>query len=66
MMNNVLSGLTGSRCYVFFDDIVLYAIVLYCSLSLVDHERKLRDVFKRLRNITSNYNPPNVNFLGET
>jgi hypothetical protein len=44
MMNNVLSGLTGTTCYVFLDDIVLYAN------SLVDHDRKLRDVFKKLRN----------------
>ena len=37
MMNNVLSGLTGTRCFVFFVDIVIYAN------SLVDHDRKLRD-----------------------
>ena len=37
MMNNVLSGLTGTRCFVFLDDIVIYAN------SLVDHDRKLRD-----------------------
>ena len=43
MINNVLSVLTGTRCYVFLDDIVLYAN------SLVDHDRKLRDVFKSLR-----------------
>jgi hypothetical protein len=43
MMNNVLSGLTGTRCFVFLDDIVIYA------KSLVDHDRKLRDVFSRLR-----------------
>ena len=38
MMNNVLSDLTGTRCFVFLDDIVIYAN------SLVDHDRKLRDV----------------------
>jgi hypothetical protein len=46
IMNNVLSGLTGTRCFFFFfflDDIVLYAS------SLADHDRKLRDVFNRLR-----------------
>ena len=43
MMNNVLSGLTGTRCFVFLADIVIY------ENSLVDHDRKSRDVFKRLR-----------------
>jgi hypothetical protein len=39
MMNNVLSGLSGTRCIVFLDDIAIYAN------SLVDHDGKLRDVF---------------------
>jgi hypothetical protein len=43
MMKAVLSGLTGTRCFVFLDDIVIYAN------SLVDHDTKLRDVFRRLR-----------------
>ena len=43
MMNNVLSGLTGTRSFVFLDDIVIYAN------SLVNHDRKLRAVFRRLR-----------------
>ena len=34
MMNVVLSGLTGSRCFVFFDDIVVYA------KSLANHDAK--------------------------
>jgi hypothetical protein len=38
MMNTVLSGLTSTRCFVFLDDIVIYAN------SLVDHDRKLRRV----------------------
>ena len=37
-MNNVLSGLTDTRCFVFLDDIVIYANYL------VHHDRKLRDV----------------------
>jgi len=48
MMNNVLSGLTATRCFVFLDDIVIYANCL------VGHDRKLRDVFRRLRK----YNGP--------
>ena len=43
MMNTVLSGLTGTSCFVFLDDIVIYAN------SLIDHDRKLSDVFRRLR-----------------
>jgi len=43
IMKNVLSGLTGTRCFVFLDDIVIYAN------SVADHDRKLRDVFRRLR-----------------
>jgi hypothetical protein len=42
-MNNILSGLTGTRCFVFLDDIVIYAN------SVVDHDRKLRNVFRRFR-----------------
>ena len=37
MIKNVLSGLSGTRCFVFLDDIVIYAN------SLIDHDRKLRD-----------------------
>jgi len=36
IMNNVLSGLTGTGCFVFLDDIVIYAT------SIVDCDRKLR------------------------
>ena len=57
MMNNVLSGLTGTRCYVFLDDIVLYAD------SLVDHDRKLTDVFKRLRKHNLKLQPDKCEFL---
>jgi hypothetical protein len=43
MMNVVLSGLTGSRCFVFLDDIVVYA------KSLAQHDAKIRQVFDRIR-----------------
>jgi hypothetical protein len=36
MMNVVLSGLTGSHCFVFLDDIVVYA------KSLTEHDAKIR------------------------
>jgi len=38
MMNSVLSGLMGTRCFVYLDDIVLYA------RSLAEHDVKLREV----------------------
>lgn len=46
-MNNVLSGLTGKRCFVFLDDIVIYAN------SVADHDGKLRDVFGKIEKTQS-------------
>jgi hypothetical protein len=43
MMNSMLTGLTGSRCFVFLDDMVIYA------KSLAKHDVKLREVFSRYR-----------------
>ena len=57
MMNTVLSGLTGTRCFVFLDDIVIYAN------SLADHDRKLRDVFGRLRKNYLKLQPDKCEFL---
>jgi len=57
MMNNVLSGLTGTRCFVFLDDIVIYAN------SLVDHDRKLRDMFRKLRKYNLKLPPDKCEFL---
>jgi len=57
MMNNVLSGLTVTRCFVFLDDIVIYAN------SLVDHDRKLMDVFRRLRQYNLKLQPDKCEFF---
>ena len=43
MMNSVFSGLTSTRCFLYVDDIVLYA------RSLAEHNTKLREVLNRLR-----------------
>jgi hypothetical protein len=56
MMNNVLSGLTGTRYFVFLD------IVIYAN-SLIEHDRKLRDVFGRLREYNLKVQPDNCEFL---
>ena len=42
MMNSVLSRLTGMHCFVYLDDIVIYA------KCLADHNAKLREVLDRL------------------
>jgi len=57
VMNTALSGLTGSRCLIFLDDIVIYAN------SLADHDRKLRDVFRRLRRHNLKLQPDKCEFL---
>ena len=57
MMNNALSGLTGTRCFVFLDDTVVYAN------SLIDHDRKLRYVFRRLRKHKIKLQPDKCEFL---
>ncbi|CAH2097419.1 unnamed protein product [Euphydryas editha] len=43
LMNNVLSGLQGLYCFVYLDDIVIYAN------SIRDHEIKLESIFKKLQ-----------------
>ena len=57
MMNVVLSGLTGTRCFVFLDDIVVYA------KSLAEHDAKLRQVFDRLRENNLKLKPEKCEFL---
>lgn len=43
IMNNVLVGLQGLKCFVYLDDIVVYADTIQ------SHEQRLRDVFMRLK-----------------
>ena len=57
MMNVVLSGLTGTRCFVFLDDIVIYA------KSLAEHDAKIRQVFDRLRGNNLKLKPERCEFL---
>ena len=57
MMNNVLSGLTGTRCFAFLDDIVIYAN------SLAEHDKKLREIFGRLRKYNLKLQPDKCEFL---
>ena len=57
MIKNVLSGLSGTRCFVFLDDIVIYAN------SLVDHDLKLRYLVRRLRKYNIKLQPDKCEFL---
>jgi hypothetical protein len=57
MMNVVLSGLTGTRCFTFLDDIVIYAKLL------AEHDVKIRQVFDRLRGSNLKLKPEKCEFL---
>jgi len=56
-MNSVLSGLTGTRCFVYLDDIIIYV------RSLADHNTKLREVLDRLRMHKQKLQPDKCEFL---
>jgi hypothetical protein len=56
-MNSAMSGLTGTRCFVYLDDIVIYA------KSLSDHNVKLREVLERLRTHRLKLQPDKCEFL---
>jgi hypothetical protein len=57
MINMVLSSLTGTRCFVFLDYIVIYA------KSLSEHDAKLREVFGRIRKYNLKLRPDKCKFL---
>ena len=56
-MNSVLSELTGTRCFVYLDDIVIYA------RSLADRNTKLREVLDRLSAHKLKLQPDKCEFL---
>lgn len=57
LMNTVLTGLQGVKCFVYMDDIVIYA----CNLT--DHRSKVAEVFNRLRQHKLKLQPEKCNFL---
>jgi hypothetical protein len=57
MMNSMLSRLTGTFCFIYLDDIVLYA------RSLTEHDVKLREVLYRLRTYKLKLQPEKCQFL---
>lgn len=56
-MDNILQGLQGERCFVYLDDIVVFAS------SLQEHEDKLREVFERLQKHQLKIQPDKCEFL---
>jgi hypothetical protein len=57
MISSVLSGLTGSRCSVFLDDVVMNV------RSLAEHEVKPREVFAIFRKYNLKLQPDKCEFL---
>ena len=57
MMNAVLSGLTGSHCFLYLDDVIVY------TRSLAEHDTKLREVFNRIRANWLKLKPEKCKFL---
>lgn len=57
MMNTVLVGLTNTQCFVYLDDVVLY------GSTLDDHNRKLKNIFSRLRENNLKLQPDKCEFL---
>lgn len=57
LMNNVLMGLTGIKCFCYLDDIVIY------GYNLEEHNSRLRDVFNKLRKNNLKININKCQFL---
>ena len=58
LMYTVLSGLTGTHCFVYLDDIICFS-----SNELDDHLTKLQPIFDRLRNAKLTLNPKKCKFM---
>lgn len=57
LMNNVLTGLQGERCFVYLDDVVIY------SHDLNSHIENLSAVFQKLRSFNLKLQPDKCEFL---
>lgn len=57
LMNSVLTGLQGNRCFVYLDDVVIHAD------NLENHNRKLKEVFERFSNCNLKLQPDKCEFL---
>ena len=57
LMNTVLSGLQGIKCFIYLDDIVIH------GNSLQNHNEKLREILDRLRENNLKLHPDKCEFL---
>ena len=57
LMNHVLSGLNGYKCFVYLDDVVIY------GYDLVNHNEKLIEILKCFRKFNLKLQPKKCNFL---
>lgn len=57
LMNIVLLGLQGSQCFVYIDDVVIYAS------TMEEHSQKLKKVFQRLRHHNLKLQPEKCQFM---
>ena len=57
LMNNVLTGLQGLKCFVYLDDIVIFAD------SIETHSNKLIEILKRLENHNLKLQPDKCEFM---
>lgn len=57
LMNSVLAGIQGLRCFVYLDDIVIF------GASLEEHNKRLIEVFLRLKEANLRLQPDKCNFL---
>lgn len=57
LMNHVLSGLNGMKCFVYLDDVVIYGV------SLEDHNKRLIDILSRFRKYNLKLQPSKCQFL---
>jgi hypothetical protein len=57
LMNNVLMGLIGTRCFVYLDDVIIF------GETLQEHHIRLREVFDKLRQYNLKIEPDKCEFL---
>lgn len=57
LLNGILTGLQGERCFVYLDDVVIFA------KDLQEHEVKLEEIFQRFRSSNLKLNPEKCKFL---
>mgnify|MGYP003623403729 CR=1 FL=1 len=57
MIDCILSGLIGTRCLVYLDDVIVFGELLW------EHNLRLREIFQRLREYNVQSQPDKCEFL---